>query len=284
MNLRPLLFVICFITGVSNCFPFAIKIKRDIAYTNHANETGTRHFLDVYYPKNLEKSKDVLVFIHGGSWDSGKKETYWWLGRNFAHKNVVTVIVNYSLSPQYQYKQMATDCSAALKWVKNNSAQYGGNPDRIFVMGHSAGGHLAALINSDPHFFKEQGIENPIKGLILNDGFGLDMFEYLMEAVPSDQKNSFLTTFSNSKEIWKVGSPLTYSSNISNPYLIFTGEKTYPAIQMQSKRLFDELSLAKKQVGYEVVKRKKHIGMITQMIFGCNQMYVAILGFMRRIE
>ncbi len=282
MKLHFFLLITCFITGISTGFASAIKIKRDISYNGQAEET--RHFLDVYYPENSEKPKDVLVFIHGGSWNSGKKETYWWLGRNFARKNIVTVIINYSLSPQYQYQQMATDCAAALKWVKNNRSQYGGNPGRIFVMGHSAGGHLAALIDTDPRFFEEQGIVNPIKGVVLNDGFGLDMFEYLTKAEQNDLTKSFLTTFSNNTESWKEGSPLTYFTNIKSPYLIFTGERTYPAIQMQSEQLFKKLSTAKKAVEYNVVKRKKHVGMISQMIWGCNHLYTAILDFMRRVK
>lgn len=81
----------------------------------------------------------LKVFIHGGSWNSGSKETYWWLGKNLAHKNVASVIINYSLSPQYQYEKMTADCAAALKWVSDSIANYGGRAERIFVMGHSSG-------------------------------------------------------------------------------------------------------------------------------------------------
>ena len=255
-----------------------VKIQKDISYGDQAK--GTRNFLDVYYPEINEQPKDVLVFIHGGSWNSGKKDTYWWLGRNFASKNVVEVNINYSLAPDYQYRQMATDAAEAIKWVKNNISKYGGNPNRIFVMGHSAGGHLTALINSDPEFFLEQGIVNPIRGVILNDGFGLDMHEYLLQAVKNEQTASFLKTFSNDPENWKTGSPSTYFNNIKNPYLILVGERTYPAIQSQSKRLFEMLSAKSEQVTFKQIAKKKHIGMISQMLFGRNELYSVILAFM----
>ena len=257
-----------------------IGIKRDISYRGQSH--NVRNFLDVYYPKNKETPKDVLVFIHGGSWDSGKKDTYWWLGKNMASKNVVSVIINYSLSPKSQYEEMAYDCSEALKWVKDSIATYGGSPDRIFVMGHSAGGHLAALINNDPRFFKKAGILNPIKGVILNDGFGLDMLEYLNAAEKNKQTESFLNTFSKDQNQWKIGSPMFYLENVQNPFLILVGERTYPAIKLQSDRLYKLLTEANKPTEINIIKRKKHKAMIAQMIFRHNQMYSMILTFMNK--
>ena len=255
-----------------------VKREKDIAYSDEVN--GARNLLDVYYPEVAGEPKDVLVFIHGGSWNSGKKDIYWWLGRHFANKGIVEVNINYSLAPDRQYGQMANDAAAAIKWVKGNISKYGGDPDRIFVMGHSAGGHLAALINSDPRFFKEQGIENPIRGVILNDGFGLDMHEYLLQAIKNEQTASFLKTFSDDQDNWKKGSPLTYFDNIRNPYLILVGERTYPAIQLQSKRLYEMLKAGKQPVVFREIAKKKHVGMISQMFFGGNQLYGIILDFM----
>ena len=255
-----------------------VKRERDIAYTNQVN--GSRNFLDIYHPEIAGKPKDVIVFIHGGSWNSGKKDTYWWLGRHFANKGVVEVNINYSLAPDYQYSEMANDAAAAIKWVKVNISKYGGDPKRIFVMGHSAGGHLAALVNSDPQFFRDQGIENPIRGVILNDGFGLDMYEYLLQAVRNEQTASFLKTFSDDQENWKKGSPLTYFDNIKNPYLILVGERTYPAIKLQSRRLYNMLVANKQPVVFKQIDKKKHVGMISQMFFGGNETYQIILDFM----
>ncbi|WP_395625480.1 alpha/beta hydrolase fold domain-containing protein [Daejeonella sp.] len=267
------------LSGISLAFA-GIGIKRDISYRGQT--LNVRNQLDVYYPKNTKTPKDVLVFIHGGSWDSGKKETYWWLGKNLARKNVISVIINYSLSPKAQYEEMAFDCSEAIKWVKDSIAQFGGSADRIFVMGHSAGGHLAALINNDPRFFKQAGISNPIRAVILNDGFGMDMFEYLNAAKKNKQTESFMNTFSRDANLWKTGSPIFYLENVQNPYLIFVGEDTYPAIKLQSDRLYNQLIITNKKSEINIIKRKKHIGMISQMIFSSNKMYDMILSFMDR--
>ncbi len=276
-----LLLVLLFIVA-NISYLFAAKKAEDIRYI--PNSTGKNNLLDVYYPRDSKEQNSVLIFIHGGAWNSGKKETYWWLGRNMANKNVVTVVINYTLSPEATYPKMASECASAVKWVQSNIAQYGGNPDKIFLMGHSAGGHLAALIDADPQYFKSAGISNPVKGVILNDTFGLDMFEYLGSAEQGDQTNSFLYTFSKDKETWKKGSPLTYFQNVKSPYLIFTGEKTYPSIKMQSERISKLLIAKKIPTEHYIIKNKKHVAMIGQMVFGWNSLYKYITTFINKHE
>lgn len=258
----------------------SIGMKLDIPYSTQPD--NPRNLLDIFYPRDVSSAKEVLIFIHGGSWDSGKKEMYRWLGKNMAKRNVVSVIINYRLSPEVQFEKIAGDCALSVKWVKENISDFGGNSDRIFVMGHSAGAHLAALINNDPRFFKEQGIPNPIRGVILNDGFGLDMFEYLNVAKPDKRTRSFLQTFSEDKEVWKQGSPGYYLDQVNNPYLILVGEKTYPVIKLQADRFFQNLNSLNKMAEYELIPKRRHKGMIIQMIMARNRMYDVIISFMRK--
>jgi acetyl esterase/lipase len=113
-----------------------VKKAKNINYAGNADEANT---LNIFYKNDSIKDKPVLIFIHGGSWSSGKKETYWWLGRNFARKGVVTVIINYRLAPNVQYEKMGDDCALAVKWVQAHIADYTASPEKIFMMGHSAG-------------------------------------------------------------------------------------------------------------------------------------------------
>jgi len=275
-----LIMVILLSVGLQTVFARAIDINRNISYSS-IPASGPENLLDVYYSKDKSSVKDVLVFIHGGSWNSGKKETYWWLGRNMARKDIVTIIINYSHNPATTYDKMAADCASALKWVSTNAGSYGGNKERIFVMGHSAGAHLSALIHSDPQYFKKEGIPDPIKGIILNDAFGLDMFEYLSKAETDGNTKSFLNTFSTDQEVWKVASPLYYLQNFDAPVLLFVGEKTYPAIKIQSERLRKELTESNRVTNLRIIPGKKHVPMIAQMIFPANELYNYILDFMR---
>jgi acetyl esterase/lipase len=277
MNITKILLLCTMLSPLASVFA-SVKVAKNINYTNTSDESRQ---LNIYYPGNTEISKDVLIFINGGSWSSGKKETYWWLGRNFARKGVVTVNINYGLAPQNQFGQMADDCAASVKWVKDHITAYGGNPARIFVMGHSAGGHLAELINADPRYFKKAGIVNPVKGVILNDAFGLDMKAYLLAAEKDNRYYDFLRTFSTSPDTWEMGSPLHYFQYSRNPHLVFYGGDTYPAIQLQSEEIVKRFQSAKVPVSLKIIKGKKHVGMISQMVFGSNQLYDDILHFIK---
>lgn len=254
-----------------------VKIEKDLAYA----DGGQSNLLDIYHSDKYKEPQDVIVFIHGGSWTSGKKDTYWFLGRNFARKGKIAVIINYPLSPDAKYEEMGYDCAKAVKWVKENIVAYGGNPDRIFVMGHSAGGHLSALINQDPKYFEKAGIINPIKGVILNDPFGLNIEQYMKVQINTDDEYipGFLEVFSANEEEWRKASPIITVKNISNPYQLFIGGKTFVSIKIQTPAFYQALKENHKKVSFERIKRKKHVGMITQMIFGCNKMYGKIIGF-----
>ncbi|WP_316749883.1 alpha/beta hydrolase [Pedobacter gandavensis] len=254
-----------------------IKVAKDIDYGKAEGKISNQ--LNIYYPEDTIAKKGVILFIHGGSWSSGKKETYWWLGRNLARKGLVAVIINYGLAPDQQYPQMAADCATALDWVSQHIGSYGGNPERIFLMGHSAGGHLAELINADPQYLTATGFKGEIKGVILNDAFGLDMQEYLSKAEKDDNYYNFLRTFTENPVIWTKASPLNYVQQIKNPHLIFYGAKTYPAIQIQSERLQKQLTAQHIPNEIHIIKGKKHVGMISQMVFGGNQLYQKILDF-----
>lgn len=255
-----------------------VRVAKNINYAGNKELANT---LNIYHKKGAE-NKDVIIFIHGGSWSSGKKEIYWWLGRNFAKNNVVTAVINYPLAPNATYKEMANASVKAVKWVQENIASFGGNPQRIFLMGHSAGAHLCELINSDPQYFNALEIKNPVKGVILNDAFGLDMQEYLSKADKDDYYTNFLRTFSADSAVWQLGSPLFYVKNIKNPHLIFYGTKTYPAIKLQSERIFETLQAQNVPVSLIKVNGKKHVAMISQMVFGKNKLYQEIYKFLKQ--
>lgn len=263
MNIFRLVLVLMF-SMFANTFLFAkaVHVHKNIDYVKSsvADYDPVRHKLDVYEPKKGKSTGKVLVFIHGGSWDTGKKESYRFLGKAFAKNGIVTVVINYRLSPSAKYEAITYDCARAIAWVKDSISNYGGNAKEIFVAGHSAGGHLAALLCTDATFFKKVGIENPIKGCILNDPFGLDMYTYLDHGYKGDA--SFRVTFTNAPNVWKKGSPMYYVSKTSIPYYIIRGGNTYPAIISDSKK-FHELNIALgNQSELHIVKKKTHIPMV----------------------
>lgn len=261
---------------LSGCSLTRINKSKDILY-NPAHQLK----LDVYAPKKITKPKGVLVFIHGGNWNSGRKSPYRFLGKRMASKGVVTVIIDYRLSPQTAYQGMATDAAMALKWVKENIHSYGGDENKIFISGHSAGGHLAALISADNQYFDSLKISNPIKGTILIDAFGLDMFQYLSH--PHYVKNpTYYAMFTTNPKTWQAGSPIYHLHEGMPSFLMYVGGKTYPSIIESNASFFTALKKYQPNARLITVKNKRHVPMITQFLNLGNKIYGEVIAFMEK--
>lgn len=118
-----------------------------------AYRDGPRGLLDIYRPLG-EGPFPVLFFIYGGEWISGNRGEFEYVGAAFARRGFVTVIADYTLYPQGIYPKFLEDNAAALAWTVKNIGPYGGNPDRLAVMGHSAGAYNAAMLSYDGRWLK----------------------------------------------------------------------------------------------------------------------------------
>ena len=119
-----------------------IRMERNLVY---ATKDKKELKLDAYLPTGKGPYPSVVV-IHGGGWMSGSK---WQLGRYaaaLAKRGVNTFAINYRLAPKYKHPAQVEDCRDAVRWVKQNSKKYGGDPKRIGALGYSAGAHLAAML------------------------------------------------------------------------------------------------------------------------------------------
>lgn len=174
---------------------------------------------------------------------------------------------------------MATDAAISVKWVKENIQRYGGNPDRIFVSGHSAGGHLAALIAVKDSYFDTLQILNPINGAILIDAAGLDMYTYLKDR-NFQAGHTYINTFTLNKDTWKAASPLYHLHKDMPPMLIYEGGRTLPAITRSTKPFIKSLKSMDAKFTYIFQKRKKHIPMMTQFLNSWTPRYKEIRKFM----
>ena len=280
---------IYFLFLCSFVFIFSAEAKKIKLYKNIAYELPsvkgfdpTAHTLDIYAPVDTTEKKEVLVFIHGGSWNSGKKETYRFFGKGFAKKGQVVVIINYRLLPKAIYTGMAMDCASAVKWVYENIDRYGGDKNKIFISGHSAGGHLAALISTDHKYFDSLKCKDPVKGIILIDAFGLDIYSYLKHGYPNDE--TFRFTFTRNAEQWKKASPLYSIKPSSARVILFRGGRTYPAIITDAANFHEAELKAGNSSQLVDVKKKKHIGMIIQFFNRRNPLYARIIDFMKLKE
>lgn len=163
----PALAVLTFATAA-----VAQEVKRDIPYVEKGHE---RQVLDVHWPKD-GKNLPVVFWIHGGGWQAGDKKEVQEKPRAFAEKGFVFVSTNYRLLPDVEMGDIVKDVAKAVRWTHDHIAEYGGDPERVIVGGHSAGAQLAALLCTDDRYLKAEGLSlGVVKGCIPVDGDTYDV-------------------------------------------------------------------------------------------------------------
>lgn len=155
LAMLPALLTACSAVDVLNATVSTDTYQRteDIAYGPHP-----RQRVDVYQPNPAVSSPPMVVFFYGGSWSSGERTDYRFVGEALASQGIVTVVADYRLSPEFRYPVFVQDSASAMRWAFAHARDYGVNPSRIFVMGHSAGGYNAAMLALDKRWLAAEGL------------------------------------------------------------------------------------------------------------------------------
>ena len=146
-----------------------VERVKDVAYLDGTNADRRRHQLDLFLPKG-EKDYPVVILVHGGAWMTGDNRCcglYTSVGEYLASQGIGAVLPNYRLSPHVKHPEHIKDLARAFAWTKKHIAKRGGRADQIFLVGHSAGGHLVALLATDEQYLKAEGCtSDDIRGVI----------------------------------------------------------------------------------------------------------------------
>jgi acetyl esterase/lipase len=150
----------------------AQDVQRNIPYVDSRHE---RQVLDIYSPPDA-KNLPVVFWIHGGGWQTGDKSSVQLKPRAFVEKGFVFVSTNYRLLPDVDMATIVRDVARSVHWVHDHIGEHGGDPERLLIMGHSAGAQLAALICTDDRYLKAEGLSLAvIKGCVPVDGDTYDI-------------------------------------------------------------------------------------------------------------
>lgn len=134
----------------------------DVRYGENA-----RQRLDVYRPRALRQPAPVVVFLYGGRWQEGSRDLYRLLGDAMTRQGWVVVVPDYRLFPEVTFPGWVEDGARAVRWAHDHAARLGGDPERIFVVGHSAGAHTATLLALDEHYLREAGVpRGAVRGVV----------------------------------------------------------------------------------------------------------------------
>lgn len=196
------------------------KSYKDIAYYTGPEYHPENHLLDLYIPQDTHDF-DVLVFVHGGAWKIGDKSMHAHIGKTLARAGIGIAVINHRLSPQVMHPEHLLDVARATHWVITAISEYGGNSERVHLMGHSSGAHLVALLALHTAYMRRTGTTHPIGCTICISG---------IYDIPSFMKTSFgrsiiLPAFGTDPHVWNDASPIQHVCCTSSPFLLMITEK-----------------------------------------------------------
>jgi dipeptidyl aminopeptidase/acylaminoacyl peptidase len=252
---------------------YEVVTHRNLVYNPAKNADNEKHKLDLYVPKGA-KDYPVMMFVHGGAWKSGNKELYAALGETFAGQGIGTAIINYRLSGAKRttkHPDHIQDVAKAFAWVKENAGKHGGSKDKLFVSGHSAGGHLVALLAMDETYLKaEKCSARDIRGVVAVSGV------YTISPLVLG------TIFGKDDEVCKAASPVTHVKGNHPPFLIAYGNKDFPFMDIMAEDFGKKLKEAKCDATVMKLERD-HFSIIIQMAGKADdQLTKAMVEFMTK--
>jgi acetyl esterase/lipase len=208
----------------------ALQVATDVAFGLHGQKLdiwgkngGTR-------PSGAERSP-VLIFYYGGGWVKGTRAEYGWAARAYAAKGFVVVVPDYRKVPDVVFPAFVQDAADAVKWTHDNIARYGGDPDRIAIAGHSAGGYAVGMLALDPQWLAAAGAPGAVKAAVGLSG-PYDFYPYTGRAIAAFSK-------------WPKPAetqPITYARADAPPMMLVTGTEDTTVRPKNARNLFKKLA------------------------------------------
>ncbi|MEO5695279.1 MAG: alpha/beta hydrolase [Usitatibacter sp.] len=196
---------------------------------------GPRGKLDVYMPKDEATTHPVIVFLYGGAWDSGDRGNYLFVAEALASRGFVVVIPDYRVYPKVRYPAFVEDAAAAFAWTKKEIGRYKGDPDKVFLMGHSAGAHIGAMVTYNERFLGAHGLKrSDVRGFIGLAG--------PYDFVPDEEK--IIAALSGEGDPVKTAMPARFVHGGEPPSLLIRGDKDTRVGAINQDRLVAALKAA----------------------------------------
>lgn len=293
-----------------------ISQELDLRYA----EGSDRNLLDVFRPVK-GTGLPVVLFVHGGSWTIGDKNLfglYRSVGQFLARHGMIAVMINYRLSPQVKHPEHIKDIARAYAWVRNNIARRGGDPDRIYLAGHSAGAHLVSLLATDEQFLKnpelklEERDRSAIRGVISICGVYripgrqeyreiadqmIEVVLYIAAQNPSPASQLVTTlvrsnknfdllqmVFGSDDQVRDEASPLRHVRRGLPPFLILYAEYEIPRLEPMAREFRDALVKAGVPVKFGSISGHSHNTIAFRMNRPNDPTARAILDFLSFVE
>jgi acetyl esterase/lipase len=248
---------------------FEVETVKDVAYQDKDSDK-VRHKLDLYLPRG-EKNYPVLFFIHGGGWRNGSKNGFAAHGKTFARQGIGFVAINYRLSPTVQHPDHIKDVARAFAFARADLKKRGADVSRIYVSGHSAGGHLCALLACDESYLKEYQLSlKDIKGCIPISG---------VFTVGGPRMSAI---FGSEPAGWKNASPMSFVARERPEMLLFYADKDLGALGKQALAFTAAMKKAGASIEVKMIKNRDHGSIMRNAARPDDEVTKAVVAFIRK--
>jgi acetyl esterase/lipase len=211
----------------------------------------------------------VIVFVHGGAWQSGDRNTpldvYGKLGRRLVARGILTVVPSYRLAPEFRHPEAVRDVARAIAWTFAHIERFGGDPRRVFLMGHSAGAHLVALAATDARWLRAEGIDTrSLAGVIAISG-PYDIALMSASGAHFFARDLAASTF-GSPEVYADASPIAHlGKSPTPPFLLVVGENDPESLRTQHTRFEAALRSAHLRVRGFLARGRNHFSILFRL-------------------
>lgn len=224
---------------------------RDIAYADLP-----RQKLDVYVPDVLAAGAPVVVFFYGGSWQTGDKDGYRFVGQALASRGIIAVLPDYRLYPEVRFPGFVDDGARATAWARAHIGQYGGDPGALFLCGHSAGAQIAALLATDAQYLGAAGTSiEDLAGFIGLAG----PYDFLPIRDPTLQE-----VFAP-KASWPASQPIRFVTGNEPPMLLLHGGADRTVHPENSENLAAKINRAGGHVKVKIYAGVNHVMLLAPL-------------------
>lgn len=227
-------------------------VRADVAYGKDEKQR-----LDVYSPKGV-KDAPVVVFVHGGEWTRGDKSAVSYKPKFLNEKGIVFVSINYRLTPAVTHPAHVSDVAAAVAWIRDHCAEFGGDPKKIVLMGHSAGCHLVTLVALDPRYLAQVKLKPAdVRGVVAWSGGAYDLVEKVKAG--GFYADHIKKTFGESEDAQRDASPVAHVKDVeAGPTFLFVSVERGSPSHKAAERLAGLIQDAKGKATSRLIEGRDH--------------------------
>jgi acetyl esterase/lipase len=253
-------------------------VEKDIPYAESSDEQK----LDLYLPE--KKGFSTVVFIYGGGWHSGSRKSVAPIGEKLQRLGFGCALPSHRLSPKDKFPAQAEDVAAAFAWVKKHVAEKGGDPGKVFLMGHSSGAHLSLLVATDPGYLAKHelspadiagvvGLSSPVDLEPREDGQGFG--NTLMAGRGAD-------VFSRDEAVMRDASPIRHVAKGLPPVLLVVGGRDFPMLEGDAKAFVGKAKGVNASAGLFIALDRDHMGVVRSLVEDDSPTIEQVVDFLVR--